>query len=426
MFNFKGLLIDGDKSIGLQRRDAFVAFRLLWAPVLLLVVPFGLATAVEYWPVHQGHWTLGHALHAVIELAVLNPVESYADTPSAWGRALFFFMPLVTFTSGFNLVQTTLLGMLSRKRRTQEWEVATAQVLKDHIIVCGLGASGAEVVQELCRLGLGGRIVAVDLDPLQPGVRAVRELGVPVILGDARRTATLMDAGVLRASQLVLTGDDDDLHIGIYLKANDLRGGDAGLKVVMRCHDPRLFESAEYGGNIVTIDATTTIASEMCKHGAEAVTGDRVPKVAVVGMGKVGASVAKCLPNHPKFATSDITLVDRREQGAWKHGFGPCDTPPNCTPERAELQTFLDGVRAAGYDVVFVATGEDSAYFRCSRATASLSASRAIVRTKYLSTMPGAAVVAVNTTTLTTKAIVKAVGDAVTGARRVPDAAGLA
>ena len=405
-------------AMGLNWRDARVAFRLLWAPVLLLVVPFGLATALEYWAVHDSKWTWGHALHAVVELAVLNPVESYVDTPNGWGRALFFFMPLVTCTSGFNLVQTTLLGMVSRKRRTQEWEVATAQVLQDHIVVCGLGASGTEVIKELCKRGHGDRIVAVEVDPLQPGVRITRELGVPVVLGDARRTATLTDAGVRQASQLVLTGDDDDLHVGIYLKANDLRGGDASLRVVMRCHDPELFQSSEHGGNIVKVEATQMIAEEMHKHAVKAKKDKDVSKIAVIGMGKVGSAVAKILIEKQDFPTSQITLVDRREDSAWMHSLGPGGLPERCTLKRAELQAFLDEAPSAGYDVVFVATGEDSAYFRCSRAARRLSGGKAIVRTKHLATVPGTEVTRVNATEVTTNAVVKEVERAITPRRQ--------
>src|SRR5262249_12344547 len=77
----------------------------------------------------------------------------------------------------------------------------------DHIIVAGLGGVGSPVVRLLHEQGFD--VIGIDPSPTAPGVQVARELGVPVIIGDAGRRDVLASASIRSCRTLmVLTADD--------------------------------------------------------------------------------------------------------------------------------------------------------------------------------------------------------------------------
>ena len=104
--------------------------------------------------------------------------------------------------------------------------------LQDHVIVCGTGRTGRQVVQELERMGTAW--AAVERSSAR--VEKLREdfpEGI-VIEGDATRDDALEEAGVERARALVacLSADTDNLFV--CLSARDLK---PDLTIVARAYD---------------------------------------------------------------------------------------------------------------------------------------------------------------------------------------------
>ncbi|OKI62265.1 NAD(P)-binding protein [Micromonospora sp. CB01531] len=77
----------------------------------------------------------------------------------------------------------------------------------DHVIVVGLGNIGTRVIEELHSFGI--EVVAVDRAESARGVAVARELGLPVIVGDATRPETLRAASVQTCRALVVLTSDD-------------------------------------------------------------------------------------------------------------------------------------------------------------------------------------------------------------------------
>ena len=83
------------------------------------------------------------------------------------------------------------LGVRGRSRR--------AGRMRDHIVVCGLGRVGSEVVRQLHERG--GRVLAIDSD--EQRLEVARELGVDYLFGDATDQAQLERANLDHARALV-------------------------------------------------------------------------------------------------------------------------------------------------------------------------------------------------------------------------------
>jgi CPA2 family monovalent cation:H+ antiporter-2 len=73
--------------------------------------------------------------------------------------------------------------------------------LQKHVLVCGAGSLGRIVSKALLKAGIPHLLFETHYEPF---VQA-RELGLPVILGDASRIATLEAAGLERARAVVVT-----------------------------------------------------------------------------------------------------------------------------------------------------------------------------------------------------------------------------
>ncbi|MEV1330645.1 NAD-binding protein [Micromonospora costi] len=117
-----------------------------------------------------------------------------------------------------------------------------ADPVDDHVIVVGLGNIGTRVLQELHAFGM--TVVGVDRAESARGVAVARELGVPVVIGDATSPETLRAASARTCrALLVLTADDvTNLETALLGRSVHRSRGTPGrtdgtLRVVLRLFD---------------------------------------------------------------------------------------------------------------------------------------------------------------------------------------------
>jgi CPA2 family monovalent cation:H+ antiporter-2 len=101
-----------------------------------------------------------------------------------------------------------------------------------HIIVCGYGRSGQYMARFMEQENVS--YVALDLDPER--VREAASAGDTVVYGDAARQETLMAAGIMRASALVISFGDIEAALRVMHRALALR---PDLPIVVRAADEK-------------------------------------------------------------------------------------------------------------------------------------------------------------------------------------------
>jgi len=243
-------------------RDTQVVLRQFRIPLLFFVVVL-LGAAFLY-------RVLADVAHASTpELRVPNFVESIylmlsmiflqanVDFPEPWYLEIFFFaMPII----GLAMLGTGVanLGALlfNKSARGKEWEAALASTYSNHVILVGLGKLGYRIVQQL--LEFGQEVVAVELNPDKPFIPLVRDLGVPVLIADARREDTLEAAGIERAVSVLCCTQDDLANLDIALDAQQRR---PDIRVVLRMFDAELARKVERGFGIHTAFSTSGLAA---------------------------------------------------------------------------------------------------------------------------------------------------------------------
>ncbi len=214
--------------------------RFIWTAVLL---GFLLVLGTVGYIAIEG-WSIGDAAYmTAITLTAVGYEEVHPLSP---GGRLFTGILLAGGLTGMGLWFAFLtsfiveldLGEVLLKHRTRK-EIARMQ---NHVIVCGAGRTGSQVIEEL--LMAGQAFTVIERDPEQ--VRSLRELlpDVPIVEGDATVDHFLLEAGVDRARGLVACLSQDTDNLFVCLSARDLR---PDLKIVARAFEdetvPKLYRA---------------------------------------------------------------------------------------------------------------------------------------------------------------------------------------
>ncbi|MBW1808077.1 MAG: potassium channel protein [Deltaproteobacteria bacterium] len=195
-----------------------------------------------------GFFILGHlaggqpslldcAYQTVITLTTLGSREMLPLANFWYGE--FFVIVLMLTGMGVLFVFATSLtaflveGEIRNIFRRKKMEKILKNI-KDHIIVCGAGATGGYVIAEL--LGSSQTLVIVDADEnrIQHICKAHTKSMIPYVVGQAADDDVLIEAGIDRARGIVATLPDERDNLFITVTA---RQSNPKVKIVVRASD---------------------------------------------------------------------------------------------------------------------------------------------------------------------------------------------
>lgn len=199
-------------------------FRVAVAVVLLILVGAGFAFArtrpevVSFWD----------GVYVTLVNALGGP-QLDADIPG-WQQVLqllvalagLALVPLITAMVVEGLVNARLAVAQGRLRLPEE----------GHIVLVGLGNVGTRVLRLLHDRDIP--LVAIDVKEEARGVPLARELGVPLIIGDASRESTLRSAHVQHCRALMTLASNDVINLEAALHGRNLQ---PKLRVLVRLFD---------------------------------------------------------------------------------------------------------------------------------------------------------------------------------------------
>ena len=248
------------RTLRAQWRDARVLFQESRSSLLLFAgIVLGGAVIFRYFYLYPD--TLRHprfieALHATFALIFF---ETLLPFPEQWYlQILFFIIPVLGLAVAADGILRFGAALLNKQARGQKWQEAMASTYSNHVVVCGMGKVGYRVSAEL--LKFGREVVGIELNPAGRFVEKVQELGIPLIIADARRAENLLKVGIERADAVVPCTDDELTNLDIALDARELN---PGIKVVMRMFNSELARRVERGFGIHTAFSTSELAAPL-------------------------------------------------------------------------------------------------------------------------------------------------------------------
>lgn len=190
-------------------------------------------------------WNLSDALYmTVITLAAVGYEE--VRTLDDAGRAFAGFLLAGGITAmglWFALITAAIVQMdLARTFRTRTI-MKKIQELRDHVVVCGAGQTGRQVIRELGASGVPYVVIERDHEPAEE-VRDAHPDAL-VLESDATRDETLEQANIAEARGLVaaLSGDTDNLFV--CLSARDMN---PDLTIVARAQEEEAASKIQKAG----------------------------------------------------------------------------------------------------------------------------------------------------------------------------------
>lgn len=241
-----------------QIRDLKVLLKEFWPTLvlfLILVLGGGLFLFLFYVDPESGR-QLGYVEAVYDAFAMIFFASPLSFPKHGLLDVLFFVIPVL----GLAVLAEGLLrfgvALTDKQSRGEKWQVAMASTFKNHIVVCGFGKVGYRVTLEL--LKFGREVVVIETNPQGRFVEKAKDLDIPIIIADARRTTNLMKANVQFADAIIPCTDNELANLDIALDARELR---PEIKVVMRIFDADLAKRIEKGFGIHTAFSTSALTA---------------------------------------------------------------------------------------------------------------------------------------------------------------------
>jgi len=154
-----------------------------------------------------------------------------ADFPlSGYLEVARWLAPFTLLLAGLGAISSIFTEQLTQLR-VYGW-------YRNHWVVCGAGRVGMRLTTTFRRNGT--RVVVIDHDPLVSDIEECRQLGVPVIKGDATDPVVLKRANIQKARYLVAVSGDDGINAEVAVHSNTLIDEKRQLTCYVNVHDKDL------------------------------------------------------------------------------------------------------------------------------------------------------------------------------------------
>ena len=209
--------------------------RLLAGFIGLLVVVFG--GGVGYWFIGDGRWELADCLYMTV---ITVTTVGYGETLEGMDKIQYargFTVLLLVFGTGILvffastitafIIEGDLRNVLFASKMKKRMKR-----MKDHIIVCGAGSTGRNVIEEL--LTTGASVIAIDVneDELKDIAAKFPKADFTYVAGDATDDDIIAQVNLESARGMVaaLASDKDNLYLTV-----SARQSNPTCRIVARC-----------------------------------------------------------------------------------------------------------------------------------------------------------------------------------------------
>jgi voltage-gated potassium channel len=222
--------------------------RLLAGLVLLFVTVLG--GAAGYYVIGGGEWAFGDCLYMTVitvttvgygeTLSNMDKIEGARDFTMVLllfgtGSIVFFASMITAFVVEGDLKNALYANKIKKRMRR----------MKDHVIVCGAGSTGRNVIEELIKLGRPVIAVDVNEELLKDIAEQYPKADFAYVVGDATDDSVQEEINMKEAAGLVaaLSSDKDNLYLTVSARQENPK-----VRVVARCAEMSHVEKMRKAG----------------------------------------------------------------------------------------------------------------------------------------------------------------------------------
>lgn len=202
-------------------RDSIALYREFQRPILIflfVVLGIGYLYGELYFIATGETISLIDRPYLMIQLMLFAAPDA---APSEWYLVIFWYLlPLIFVFIVGNSVADFVRLFFNRDERRDAWREAVASTYRNHVVVLGAGHVGLRVIRSLAEIGV--EVIVVDNEPSLDANELMNQLGIPLIMSDARMTTTWEKAGLRYADSLVVCTGDDHLNLDVIMRARDM------------------------------------------------------------------------------------------------------------------------------------------------------------------------------------------------------------
>ena len=130
---------------------------------------------------------------------------------------------------------------------------------REHVVICGFGRVGQNIARVLEQNGF--EYIALDVDPYR--IRVGRQVGDPVVYGDAGEIKVLENVGIARASVVVITFANPDVALRILRSVRELR---PKVPILVRTQDDTKLQELQAAGATEVVPETFEASLMLLSH----------------------------------------------------------------------------------------------------------------------------------------------------------------
>jgi monovalent cation:H+ antiporter-2, CPA2 family len=146
---------------------------------------------------------------------------------------------------------------LTEAMRQERITLAAAD--REHVVICGFGRVGQNIARALEQTGF--EYIALDVDPHR--IRTGRQVGDPVVYGDAGQGKVLENVGVAHASVVVITFANPDVALRILRSVRELR---PDVPILVRTQDDTKLVELQAAGATEVVPETFEASLMLLSH----------------------------------------------------------------------------------------------------------------------------------------------------------------
>lgn len=212
-----------------MRRETQISKR-PYLPVLLFAV-ICCVGVLGYWFIEPG-WSL---LDAIFMTFITLTTVGYSDYDVSQAGRIFtlvlLFAGIGSFTYALAVVTTYVVEGHLRDRFRRKRMEKKIRNLRQHCIICGLGATGRYILEEFQKVGQDFVVIETDAARIEELYAIAPFLYVH---GDATDDRVLEEAGIAHAERLIASLQDDKDNLFVVLSARRLN---AALRIIAKVVD---------------------------------------------------------------------------------------------------------------------------------------------------------------------------------------------